>query len=344
MLALLLAFSACEPDDNSDKGGATPGDDTDAAATDDTDAPPGEDPRGGLVAADCVDGRWTEALADPGVDIGAIKRDFDTLGPVAFLQAALEARYPTGAFIFAGGLANQDIGDCVQLFTSNRDRSSANGMLDASSTLVHECGHFFDIGEGSFRGSTYVFTESFRLTCEGGSYNDTPPRSLLQADAYAPLRPACPGRGEFGCDSYANIYLDGDPENRDFESGDQGLDTVVEEAVQYINSLATDYAFSDRLGASSVSARDGILTFLWYIERYLRHMRVETPRVYGAILADDCWRDAILTVWGRAWLYLTATKDIRPLGIDDDDLMVLVTDPDLLAEIEAVRAADGCAP
>ncbi|HMV67622.1 MAG TPA: hypothetical protein PKA64_12290 [Myxococcota bacterium] len=339
MIASLILFVACTSGSSPDGKGSD-------APTDDTDAPGGVDqPTSALVSPTCTDGQWREALADPSLSIADLKRSFDDLGAAGFLSAALEVRYPAGAYVFAGGLATDRMGDCLTTFTSNRDRASAAGMLEAAGTLVHECGHFFDISEATGRGSTYVLTETVRFTCSGGSYADTPARSLINGDAWAPKRPACPGSGPRGCDDYANIYLDGDPDDRNFDSGDQGLDTVLEETVQYVNSLATDYAFSDRLGSGrSVSARDGILTFLWYLERYLALMRVEAPAVHARVLDDACWRDAILSVWGRAWLYLEATDGMTTLGIDDRDLEALVTDPALLAEIDAVRAAEGCPP
>jgi hypothetical protein len=214
-------------------------------------------------------------------------------------------------------------------------------MLEAASTLVHECGHFFDIGESGRGGQAYFLTSTTSHTCANGSYAVTPARSLITTDAYSPLRPPCDG-ARAGCDFYADIYLDGDPTDRTFDSGDQGLDMLMEEAVQYVHSLAADMAFADRLRGASVSARDGILTFLWYMERYLRYMRLETPRVYDDVLADACWRDLILDVWGQAMLFLEATASQRGLGIDDGELEDLVTDPDLLAEIQAVRDAAGC--
>ena len=46
----------------------------------------------------------------------------------------------------------------------------------------------------------------------------------------------------------------------------QPLDFLV-----VVNRFPTaDMAFADQLGNRSISARDGILTFLWYVERYLR--------------------------------------------------------------------------
>lgn len=342
----LLMFAGCGPDPGADGGGA---DDTDAADTEDTRDPedpadPG-DPGGGSPFVDpgCIDGQWQEPALDPTADIRDLAGDFDTLGHEAYLAAALARRYPVGAMIFEGGAATTAIGDCIASFTSARDRSSAAGMLDASSTLVHECGHFFDIDESPMGAHTFVITDALRLVGRGGSYNETPARSRIKDDAWYALRPECPASGPNGCDFYAQLYLNGNPDNRQFESGDQGIDMLLEETTQYINSLATDYVFADRLDRGmQVSARDGILTFLWYTERYLRLMRETEPRAYDDILGDPVWREVILALWGRAWWFLDATDGIRSLSLEDDALMELVSDPELLAEIQAVRDAEGC--
>lgn len=295
------------------------------------------------VETSCIDGDYTERLPDPTADISDEIAAFSSNAPAAFLVSALEKRYPTGAVLLQGGMESEAFGiDCIQAFTTPTQRGSAAGMLEATSLLVHECGHFYDIELGGFTTAAYVITEDLTLTCGGGSMNSTPARSYINEDAWSADRPPCSTSGR-PCDSYADIYLDGDPRDGGFDGGDQGLDTVIEEAVQYINSLASDWVMQDQRGAgTSISARDGILTFLWYIERYLAHMRVNTPGVYQTILDTPCWREAILTVWGRAWLYLDATSGISGLGIDDSAILTLVQTPELLEEIQRVRDAEGC--
>jgi len=70
--------------------------------------------------------------------------------------------------------------------------------------------------------------------------------------------------------------------------------------------------------------------------------RLESPQAYKLLSEDQCWRRSILTVWGRAWLYLKATEQYPSLGIDDAKLEGLATDPELLAEIQALRGFEGC--
>ncbi len=204
-------------------------------------------------------------------------------------------------------------------------------MIDDLSTVVHECGHIYDLERGSFSSDHYQIADGVVFECNQGDTTtrggDTFARSRLNGDAFGPA---------YLDDFYRDVYLDGDPDDTRFDSGDQGFNSVLEEATQYINSLATDWALLDQL-RFSISARDGILTFLWYIERYLHMARNQFPSAYERLSSDPCWRQAILTVWGRAWFYLDLTADIQQLGIDDDTIERLVLSPELLDEIDRIR-------
>ena len=330
--------AACTAGGGAEKGSSDP-DDTESSDTEIDESPVA--PTSDLVDPTCLDGQYSETLADPNADVSAAVASFDPGDPTGALIAALEVRFPSGAFLLEGGMASTRVGDCIAAFTRPADRASAEGMFRAASTLVHECGHFLDIDSSGFNSSVYVITTDLSLSCASG--RETPARSRIQGDDYASLRPACPASGAFGCDSYANVYLNGDPDDQRFDSGDQGFNMLMEEAVQYVNSLITDHVFRDQRGAgATVSARDGILTLLWYMERYLRLVRLEAPNQHAALLADGCWRELVLTVWGRAWLYLEVARGVNGLGIDDAELEELVLDPDLLEEIQRVRDAEGC--
>lgn len=312
-ITLAAALLGCA-DGGNGTGGTDSGDGTDGDSV-----PVAEE-----VDPDCIDGEYTEHLADPNGDITAAIDAFDDTDPLAFLLDALDVRYPTGSYLIEGGLEYQQI-DCFERFTTSQDRGSTSGLMRAASTVVHECGHMYDISSGGFSSATYVVTDVLTLTCSGGGRGDTFVRSNIFDDEYQDLNPN---------DFYASTYLTG-------ASGNQGFDMLFEETVQYVNSLATGYAFNDAI-QGQISERDGILTFLWYVERYLRMARLDDPSTYAALAEDPCWREAILTIWGRAWLYLEATEDVQGLGISDDDLIELVRDPDLLNEIELLRDAEGC--
>lgn len=287
----------------------------------------------------CAQTSYTEALP---TSASLSDLAFSSTQAQAYVVSALERRYPIGKFILEGGLTSKlaaQQGNCVERFL--RDKSSAQAVLRQTPTLVHECGHFFDLGEAKGSEAAYVLRDDLRFTCKGGDTTTrggkTFARSLIKKDDFYAERKACGGTAKQGCDFYADIYMDGNADDATFDSGDQGYNSVLEEATQYVNSLATALAFQESYQGSKVSERDGILTFLWYIERYLQMARTTYPDAYDALANDTCWRQATLSVWDRGWFFLEATKNIASLELDAAALEALVRDPSLTAEIDALR-------
>lgn len=296
----------------------------------------------GYVDPMCTDGMYSETFPDNTASLAGLSFTGDIPGLV---HAALSRRYPFGDSQVTGGEMETAFGDCAVIFAGSP--SSARDVYLSLNTIVHECGHLNDGRLSSGASNAYVINPTLTFMCTRGDATnrggDTFARSRLNMDTYSHLRPPCPGGSPApGCDFYANTYLDGNPDDTTFQGGDQGFNLLLEEAVQYINSLATAYAFEDQLGGGSQSDRDGILTFLWYVERYLHYARTTYPTAYTRISGDMCWRDAILTVWGRAWLYLEHTRGMSSLGIDDAAIEALVMDPTLLDEIQRIRTLAGC--
>ncbi|GAB4204127.1 MAG: hypothetical protein OHK0013_18830 [Sandaracinaceae bacterium] len=353
--ALTLAAIGCD-------GGSTPPA-TDAGPVPDAYVPPGVDasldatmsmtgndtgstgPTSPLVDPTCLDGMYRESLPDRSASLDDLIAGYSSANAEAFVQGVLERRYPHGWTLVREG--RMGFIDCVMAFLS--DRSSAQRVIGQLGTVVHECGHVYDLDLSMGRDNSYSLRADLTMTASGGDTTArggmTFARSLIRNDAYQAMRAPCPMGSFRGCDGYANIYLDGDPTDGTFDSGDQGFNLLIEEVVQYVSSLAVGYAFADtRAPGSAVSDRDGMLTFLWYMTRYLRMARLEYPSAYEHLVHGDGgrWRELILTVWGRAWLYLEATADLPGLGIDDDALMPLATAPELVEEIERLRTAQGC--
>lgn len=295
----------------------------------------------GPVDPACVDGLYSEALPTMG-SLAAAEAGYSPANLEGFMLEILQARYSVGYDIVKVAKDSNTF-DCIGSFVS--DKSSATGALKSVSTVVHECGHLYDIDRGGFGKAHYFLTSQTSFTCSRGDTTSrggvTFERSRLNGDMFASKRPKCNNRNTPGCDFYADVYLDGDPDDAMFEGGDQGFSSVLEETTQYVNSLATAYAFRDRY-SNQVSERDGLLTFFWYVGRYLHMARTQYPDAYADLLGDSCWRESILSVWGRGWIYLEATKNERNLGIDDDTIMALVMEPVILEEIQRVRDAHGC--
>jgi hypothetical protein len=82
---------------------------------------------------------------------------------------------------------------------------------------------------------------------------------------------------------------------------------------------------------------------LWYLTRYLRMARLDYPSAYQLIADDACWREAVLSVWGRAWRTLDKT-DVPQSSLRGELLLALAADPVLVCEIARLRAKAGCAP
>lgn len=353
-LATLALGCDPEPTEPTADGGLP----ADAAFPPGTDAasPPGTDaaivledtgttgPESPLVDPECVDGRYREALPNRDAPIDDLIAGYSSANALGFVQAVLERRYPHGWTLVREG--QHGFIDCVDSFL--RDRASASAVIGSLGTLVHECGHVYDMELSSGSNSVFAIRADLQLTGARGDATErggaTFARSLIRADAYQALRPPCPSGSYRGCDFYADTYLDGSPTDGSFQSGDQGFNMLLEEVLQYSNSLAIGYAFADQRGGRSVSDRDGMLTFLWYVTRYLRMARLEHPSAYEHLVSGDGgrWRQLILTIWGRAWLYLEATDGLPGLGLDDAALMPLVTDPELVTEIDRLRDAEGC--
>jgi hypothetical protein len=301
-------------------------------------------PDAGPPACDTVTARvLAEELPDPDASLAGASFDGD-IG--AFVDAALARRYPFGLELVRGGRLSPVLDDCSVFF--GEPASSAADVYSSMEVIVHECGHLHDNNLSSGNTTAYDLHADLRFECERGDTTsrggDTFARSLIVNDSFQDSRPPCAaGSSSGGCDGYAPVYLDGDPEDAVFDGGDQGFNLLMEEAVQYVNSIATSWAFSDQKPQFvSVSARDGILTFLWYIERYLRMARTEFPSAYARITGDDCWRELTLSVWTRAERYLELTQSDGSLGIEDDEIELLVNEPVLLEEIERLRELAEC--
>lgn len=290
----------------------------------------------------CAQDKYTEALPTTASLSGLT---YSQAQAEQYVKSALERRYPIGKFILEGGLTSPlaaSQGSCVARFL--QDKSSGPAVLRQASTLVHECGHFFDLGKASGGAAAFVVTDKIEFSCKSGDTTSrggrTFARSLLRGDTHYPKRKACGGTAGQGCDFYADVYLDGSSTDGTFQGGDQGYNSVLEETTQYVNSLASALAFEDQYSGSKVSERDGILTFLWYIERYLAMARTQYKDAYELLSTDACWRQATLTVWDRAWFFLKATEGKSSLGLDDSAIEALVKDSSLTAEIDALRSLE----
>jgi hypothetical protein len=282
---------------------------------------------------------YTEIPPDKDANIAGLVSGYRASNLKPFVLGVLGARYPLGKLLVEEGLRNGNGTDCIQAFID--DKSSANAVMRQLATTVHECGHLTDLGKSTIGNTTYVLRSDRSFACKNGDTTTrggiTFARSRIVKDSFQRKRPVCRPGQSGNCDIYADVYLDGNPDNGSFESGDQGFNSLLEEALQYVNSLATSYAFQDAYGNFKQSERDGVLTMHWYLARYLKLARESYPDTYQLLSEDACWRQGILDVWDRGDFYLDKTRGISALGIEDAAIEALAKDPALMAEIDALR-------
>jgi hypothetical protein len=312
-----------------------------------------------LVDKNCIDGEYILGpkeqffTPDEFPSIQDLVSSFSSSNYMSFIYGVLERRYPTGKSIIeqAGGQSAVD----KWLWNTG----SASSVLRGLGMAIHEVGHGLDEStpENWYFISLDKDNNPLTFTTPGmhgemtwsGSPQYSMERSLLLDDDQNYKRPPAQsseittsnewGEGPFGCDgNYAETYLTGDPNNSSFEGGDQGYNSLIEEYTQYVNSLAYAYYFQDYFRPSS--DRHAMYTWMWWNERYLRKIRNEHPDQYEYLFTNKIWLELILTLWGRAWLYLsTGLAGMQP---DSDYLHQLVQQQEMLEEIQRIRDACDC--
>lgn len=233
----------------------------------------------------------------------------------ATAEALAKARYPVGLPF----LQVQDDKQLLVWFT--RAPETFDGVASRFDAAVHEGAHLWGIKR--FNPSTQTYPVRDGLAIVARRMKSFPWREILTRHV------------DVAADTYAKTYLEG-------PSGEQGVNTLLDEYDAYAHSLAARYCTRDLLSPGSrVSARDGMLTMMYYLETYLAIARTAHPADHAAILADAGQRRVIVTVWDRAEHWLRKSASIPSLGIHDDVIEGWVYDPERLAEVARVRAHGG---
>ncbi len=248
-------------------------------------------------------------------DVSAIAKGHAPGKLRATAEALAAARYPAGVPY----LQAQDDKQLSVWFQGAPD--TFEGVASRLDTAIHEGAHMW--GFKRFNGRTQTYPVRRDLTIEIKLLKNFDRSEILGRHVDA------------ASDSYEKTYLEG-------RSGAQGFNTLLDEYNAYVHSLAAAYCLRDLKPPNiRTSARDGILTFMYYVETYLAIGRAAHPADYTAILGDPGHRRLILTVWQRAEHFLKKSEGDRSLGIHDDVIRGWVYDRARLDEIERVRAADG---
>lgn len=244
-------------------------------------------------------------------DLSSVARAYQPGQARAALEAIAKARYPTAlAFVRA-----QDDKALAAWLAKAPD--TFEGVVSRFETVAHEGSHIWRAKK--FDGKREVYPIRQDLTLETKRVPSFLRSEILTAHV------------EADADPYANVYLTG-------ETGAQAFPTLLDEYQAYAHGLAARYCTRDFVPAGKrVSARDGILAMMYYVETYLAIGREKHKAQYDAILADAGHRRVILTVWDRAELWLRRSKNEPTLGINDAKIARWVYEPARLAEIARIR-------
>jgi len=259
-----------------------------------------------------ANGNWKET--DWCGDMADLSDVADAYDPSKLRQTLVEVselRYPPAvAFIDAQSDSN------LNAWFMGSDGNFGQ-VMDRYEVAVHEGAHIWGFDHFSFSSYSYRIVDDDHII--ETAYLDNFYRSEILDRHPDP-----------GSDFYSDTYLTGG-------SGAQGFNTLLDEYNAYTHSLASRHCIRDQFGGGSTSARDGILTFMWYVETYLKIAREDHPDDYDDIVADNATVDVILDIWDRAEFWLEVTDGDDSLGIDDDEIAELTYDPDNLEEINRLR-------
>jgi hypothetical protein len=259
------------------------------------------------------DTSYREAACTPLADLSDVAKGYSEAGLRTALETVATRRYPIGlAFIRAQN--DTQLGAWFQL-----GRSTFAQAMAGFDTAVHEGSHVW--GQVRFDGRTQTFRvrDDLDITLQ---WLTTFPRSEILGE-----------HPDKAADKYADNYLQG-------ESGKQGFNSLLDEYNAYAHSLAARWCTHDTLAPGTrVTARDGILTLMFYVGEYLRIARDRHPKDYAAILGDAGHVRMIVTVWDRAEFWLRLASTDPALGINDEKIATWAYDPGRLAEIARVRDA-----
>ncbi len=251
---------------------------------------------------------YTETVCDDTADLSDLAAAYENTpaGLRAATRGIAERRYPIGvAFV--------DVQSDTQLMGWFRSRNTFADILNGFEVAVHEGGHIWDLtmirADWPYRLREDLIIRPRRLS----NFNRS---EILTLHANPDM------------DSYDEVYLRG-------QSGAQGFNTLLDEYVAYTHSLASRYCTRDGLQSGiRISARDGILTMMYYVELYLKIARTQHADDYAEIIGDPAHVELIRTVWQRAEFWLARTASLPQLGLRDAQIRAWTYAPENVMEIE----------
>ncbi len=134
-------------------------------------------------------------------------------------------------------------------------------------------------------------------------------------------------------DLYVGDYL------TDPEGSTQGLESLLLELNAYTQGAATDARIAGKFPPGfSLASRDGIVTFLIYVELYVRRAREAHPEQWLQMTRDPALLESMQRLWSRAEAVLSRSAGDVRLGHNDRDLLRICYATENISEMERLYA------
>lgn len=135
--------------------------------------------------------------------------------------------------------------------------------------------------------------------------------------------------------SYYELYLTGD-------SGNQDLLILLDEVNAYIHSLNSTICFIDLISKNIIqSDRDGLATFMYYLELYLKKARSSHAEQWEQIYNDSEYLTLIDSLWKRAESVFKNALKYPRLGMQDKFIIKKVYDKKNINELTETFSKGG---
>jgi hypothetical protein len=222
------------------------------------------------------------------------------------MEQVLERRFPACADLLVE-MANDPY---IDIFL---DSSSWEGAMDSLGTICHEETHGYDY-EHAINPSYFSYWNGPII--HQTDWIDALPRSVVWSEVEGT-----------STNLYRDLYLTG-------TQGTYGFTELLDETTCYVNGLGGNLAGAENGFQWGISARDGAVAFLYYIELYLRVLEQDAPATYTQLQNDPEVTDLLRDLWLRTHFLLQQADQDPRLGIHDAEIRVLLYRPDNQGELE----------
>ncbi len=233
---------------------------------------------------------YTETLL-PSANIDDIVTGYGGADYKSQVIAAVGRYWPGGVDLLQTEIDNENF----ERFTSP---SSWVDSANEITTLTHEMTHIYNFGETTDDGHLLYFRGDLQLKLPSDS-NSFPRSEISQHMA------VFAEQGQYG-----QLYFTGEP-------GTRGFNALLDELSCYTNELPVIPLFDPYFEGFGISARDGSVAFLYFMQLYLKVAREDHPEYYEEIRSSPAVVDAVVQSWLRVHWYLEHVEGYEKMGIDD---------------------------